>query len=301
MFSILGKTKSHSKQFELQTERLTEPDRNHRYGGRSFYFFDFDDNIMTLPTETFLYHKETGAPVGVSSSEYTTIRTEIGRAGPWEKYQINFDAEKGTYQNFRDQNLSWYRKYILRQEQAFVQEIREITRKPLEEWCGPSWNCFYHAVLNKRPIAVITARGHSPKTLKRGLNELVRSGALPHKPNILALYPVSYPKIRDVLLEGSIETPISVLKKRAIRAAVMKAFKVYGHNPFHRFGMSDDDPDNIRLVEDEMLIMKKEFPQTGFFIIEAMGGAIKKREVIIEVQTQNDAAPMSQTSFSLDL
>ena len=49
-----------SKQLELPIPRVAEPDRNFKDGGRSFYFFDFDDNVAFLTTPLFLFEKSTG-------------------------------------------------------------------------------------------------------------------------------------------------------------------------------------------------------------------------------------------------
>jgi hypothetical protein len=47
-------------QLELGETRKREPDRNLHRGGRSFYFFDFDDNIAFLTTPLILFHKDNG-------------------------------------------------------------------------------------------------------------------------------------------------------------------------------------------------------------------------------------------------
>ncbi|MFN9067243.1 MAG: hypothetical protein ACK5V3_08450, partial [Bdellovibrionales bacterium] len=48
-------------QLELGLQRAREMDRNFHLGGRSFYFFDFDDNIAFLPTPLVVFDKKTGA------------------------------------------------------------------------------------------------------------------------------------------------------------------------------------------------------------------------------------------------
>ena len=46
-------------QMELAIERSPEADRNRHLGGRSFYFFDFDDNVAFLSTPIILFHSQT--------------------------------------------------------------------------------------------------------------------------------------------------------------------------------------------------------------------------------------------------
>ena len=50
--------------------RQREPDRNFAHGGRSFYFFDFDDNVAFLTTPMFLFHRETKAEIQISSRQF---------------------------------------------------------------------------------------------------------------------------------------------------------------------------------------------------------------------------------------
>src|SRR4051812_26153300 len=89
-------------QLELSLPRDPERDRNLHLGGRSFYFFDFDDNIAFLTTSLILFHKETGSELAISSSEYAQVHTSIGKSGPYKDYEIRLDDRTGTYRNFRD-------------------------------------------------------------------------------------------------------------------------------------------------------------------------------------------------------
>ena len=58
------------RQLEFELSRRKERDRNFLRGGRSFYFFDFDDNVATLTTPIVLFHKDTGREVKLSSGEF---------------------------------------------------------------------------------------------------------------------------------------------------------------------------------------------------------------------------------------
>lgn len=72
------------------------------------------------------------------------------------------------------------------------------------------------------------------------------------------------------------------LKQVALRAAVREAIRVYGHNPHHRFGMSDDDPRNIEWILKEMKVLKRELPEMSFFIIQTHGEQMLKSEVFVD-------------------
>ncbi|MGZ3743226.1 MAG: hypothetical protein ACXWRE_14255 [Pseudobdellovibrionaceae bacterium] len=269
---------SQKKQLELGIQRPHEKDRNYDLGGRSFYFFDFDDNIAFLSTPLILFHKETGMELSVGSGEYAKIHPFIGRSGPYKNYETRLDDLRGTYRNFRDLPLSEIEK-IEGKKQFFVQDLAEALGFPDTQWKGPSWQCFYHATFNRRPISVITARGHHPETLKEGIRLLVEGRFLPHEPNYLSLFPVNHPPTRRLLGDKDLNMNAAELKQKAIRASVEKAIEVYGQNPHHRFGMSDDDPKNLQLIAEEMTRLKGDYPQMSFFLIATHEGDFVKYEI----------------------
>lgn len=267
-------------QLELPLERTREPDRNFHRGGRSFYFFDFDDNVAFLTTPMFLFHRETRQEIMISSREFGEQSAYIGRSGKFADYILDPDPAFGSFRCFRDKDLSWLEK-LLGRRQLFVQDLAASLGLPDVHWKGPSWSCFYHAVFNSRPLALITARGHHPKTIADGIRLWVNEGHLPQDPNYLAIYPVSHPGTKKHLqMEGNDSIPH--LKQRAIRAAVLKAIAVYGNSPHHRFGMSDDDPRNIEWITQEMQQLKREYPQMSFFIIQTHGDQVLKSEVFAD-------------------
>lgn len=270
--------RAHKGQLELGIHRAPEKDRNYHLGGRSFYFFDFDDNIAFLSTPLILFNKHTGEELSVGSGEYAKIHPLIGEPGPFQDYEIRFDDDTGTYRNFRDRDISEIEK-LEGHKQIFVQDLADALGYPDFQWKGPSWQCFYHATFNRRPISVITARGHHPETLKDGIQLLVQRQFLPHEPNYLSLFPVSHKPTRHVLGDTDFKMNPAQLKQKAIRASVEKALELYGSSPHHRFGMSDDDPKNIQLIGEEMTRLKADYPQMSFFMIATHDGNFVKHEI----------------------
>lgn len=278
--SLFNPKSSTATQLELPLERLREPDRNFARGGRSFYFFDFDDNVAFVTTPIFLFHKETGAEIRISSRELAQQSALIGKEGLFADYKFDHDPATGSFRCFRDKDITWLEQMMGR-KQMFVNDLSAALGLPEMQWKGPSWSCFYHAVFNSRPLALITARGHHPKTLQEGISMWVREGHLPQEPNYLAIYPVSHPEVKARLgLPESNDIPH--LKQKAIRAAVEQAVKVYGNNPHHRFGMSDDDPRNIDWIVKEMQELKREYSRMSFFIIQTHGEQMIKTEVFAD-------------------
>ena len=265
-------------QLELPIEREIEKDRNADRGGRSFYFFDFDDNVAFLSTPAIIFHRDTGAELKLSSGEFAQVHRNVGKDGPYSDYKIDLCDRNGTFRCFRDQDISWLRKR-LGKRQMFVQDLANALGFPDVQWKGPSWSCFYHATLNQRPVSVITARGHHPNTIREGIQLFVDRGFLPNEPNYLSIYPVTNPLIREELGDIKLDLSVAALKKSAIRASVEKAIETYGSSPFHRFGMSDDDPHNVELIVEEMKVLKAKYPEMSFFVIETQQGRFVKWEV----------------------
>ena len=272
-------TNNKKGQLELGPTHIKEPDRNFHRGGRSFYFFDFDDNLAFLKTPLILFHKSTKEELHLSSSEWALHHQSIGHDGPYEDYEINWDDATGTFRCFRDVQINEVEKQ-LGKKQTFVQDVMAaLGMNDAALWKGPSWDCFYHAVFNQRPISVITARGHSSDTLRAGIYEFVKAGYLPLEPNYLSLIGCSHKLVREALGDSEFKMSTAELKQKAIRHSVEKAIEVYGYSPHHRFGMSDDDPKNIQLIVEEMTRLKSKYPEMSFFMIETHGGQFIKHEI----------------------
>lgn len=285
-------------QLELAIERPKEADRNYHLGGRSFYFFDFDDNVAFLSTKLVLFHKETQQELHISSGEYAQHHHTIGKHGAFENFAIDFCNIKGTYRNFRDLDLHVIQQ-LQGKKQNFVQDIIEALGMPDFQWKGPSWSCFYHAAFNQRPISVITARGHAPQTIIEGIDQFLQAGLLPAKPNYLSIYPVSHVETRQALGDQELKQAVPSLKQAAIRASVEKAFQTYGYSPHHRFGMSDDDPKNVQLIFEEMTRLKSAYPEVSFFLIETEKGEYVKHEILHNNSTTGVKVESEHKQFSL--
>lgn len=270
--------KTKNAQMDMGFGHREEKDRNHHLGGRSFYFFDFDDNIAYLTTPIVIFHKKTGKEKLLSSAQWAQHHRDIGKDGLYLDYGVDFNEDTGSFRYFRDQKLSLMDK-LKRKKQIFVADVEEALRQADYAWKAPSWNCFYHATFNKRPMSVITARGHHPETIKAGIDLIVNRGHLPHSPNYLSIFPVSNIQVRrNQLADPDLKESVASLKKKAIRLSVERAIEVYGDKP-HRFGMSDDDPKNVELITEEMQSLKRDYPQMNFFVIQTFEHSYNKVEI----------------------
>ncbi len=257
-----------------------ERDRNFEKGGRSFYFFDFDDNVVHLPTKIILFNCETHEEFAVSTTEYASIHPSLGVAGSkWERFELR-DNPMGSYRNFREHP----KEHLDGKEQPLVEDMLTALKNPFLEWRGPSWDFFYKAVKNNRSISIITARGHHPHTIRRAINLLVQSRDLSVNPNYLSVYPVSHEATRNYLGDTENKLSTAELKKIAIKVAVHDAFECYGQNENHRFGMSDDDPANIALIIEAMRELKAIYPNNQFFVFNTFERQIVREEVMLEIK-----------------
>ncbi|MGZ3770010.1 MAG: hypothetical protein ACXVCR_07025, partial [Bdellovibrio sp.] len=246
-----------------------------------------------------LFHKNDRQEVQISSGDYAKYQHSIGVSGPYADYEIDFCDVTGTFRNFRDRHIDEIEK-LQGKKQVFVKDVAEALGFPDFQWKGPSWECFYHAAFNQRPLSVITARGHHPSTIKEGIQVFVQNKMLPIEPNYLSIYPVSHKQTRVSLGDAEFKEGTAELKQRAIRASVEKAIELYGYNPHHRFGMSDDDPRNIQLIVEEMTRLKSRFPEMSFFMIETQHGNFIKHEVKLGRSYGEKIESLSQLSFFED-
>ena len=257
-----------------------ETDRNFHLGGRSFYFFDLDDNVAFLSTPIIIFNKKTDAEIALSSGEFAKENRNIGISGLYADYYLNFNDAYGSFRHFRDKELH-PQEIKEGKKQGFVEDILKAMKQLDTNWKAPSWDYFYHATYNQRPVSLITARGHHPSTIIEGIDQMVKAGYLPNAPNYHSIYPVSNPEIRRGLGDLQLKKSVAELKKHAIRASVEKAIDQYGYSPFHRFGMSDDDHKNVELITEEMRDLKIKYPEMSFFVIETFKDSFSKREILI--------------------
>jgi hypothetical protein len=237
-------------------------------GSLSFYFFDIDDNLLFLPTKLYLWNAEIQQEQAISSGEFASIQNELGRPGKWQAWAVRGE----TFRDFRD------KPDLPAGEQAFVRDLLAASTESTA-WQGPSWPLLVHAATAQRPIAMVTARGHEPTTIEAGLQALADRGFLPGLPPILGIYTVTNEGVRMRLGTSDPTMTIPSIKKLAIKDAVDRALSLHGAAPPHRFGMSDDDPNNVVLAVSAMRDCKLKYPDKRFFVINTNHDEFVKLEI----------------------
>jgi hypothetical protein len=259
----------------------------------SFYFFDFDDNVMFLKTKVFVRNAVTRAEVALSTGEFALVYPQLGRPGRWEDFAL-FD---GTYRDFHDRpgdQLPGGAK------QPFVRDVEEAVATPGCSWQAPSWKLFVYACEHQRPLSIVTARGHAPETLQEGVRALVARGLLPREPNYHTIFPVGNDAVRRQLGDQQLDLTTPALKRLAIVRSVELALARYGPEPPHHFGMSDDDPQNVSLIIRAMTECKQRYRDKRFFVVNTHVGEMVKLEVFpVDQPVANQPIPPAAEPYAV--
>jgi hypothetical protein len=120
-----------------------------------YYAFDWDDNLMYMPTKIYLLDDK-GKTVGMSTEDFAEYRTEIGKEP--------FEYEGHTIVNF---DKDAFRDFRVPGDKAFISDAMKAET-------GPAWSDFVEAVNNGSIFSIITARGHTPSVLKNAVYNLIK-------------------------------------------------------------------------------------------------------------------------------
>lgn len=275
-------------QLELPFARHRTPDRNAERGGRSFYLFDFDDNLVHVDTRIFLFDRDTGAELPLSTRRFSEVSALVGKPGPFARYVVRDDDDTGSFRRFRD-----HEGLAAGEHQPFVQDLLTTLARPDHLWKGPSWPFFEHAVFNGRPVALITARGHDVAVIDEGVDLLCRAGHLHARPRWLGVYNVSNRRVREQIGDTELTRSVAERKRLALFDAVDRAMREHGENPHHRFGVSDDDATNLAVMVGAFVELKRKYPENAFFVIDASRRPVVKTEILHE-STRTQEVPEAE-------
>ena len=122
-----------------------------------YYAFDWDDNIVHMPTK-IIVKDEDGDEVGMSTDDFAEHRHHIGKE-PFEyKGKTIVGFGENPFRNFRTEG----------DKDFLVDSIRART--------GPAFDDFREAINNGSIFSIITARGHNPNTLKEAVYNYIIEG-----------------------------------------------------------------------------------------------------------------------------
>lgn len=122
-----------------------------------YYAFDWDDNIVHMPTK-IVVKDDNGEEVGMSTDDFAEHRHHIGKE-PFEyKGSTIVGFAENPFRNFRTEG----------DKDFLVDAMRAKT--------GPAFDDFREAINNGSIFSIITARGHNPNTLKEAVYNYIIDG-----------------------------------------------------------------------------------------------------------------------------
>ncbi len=127
-----------------------------------YYIFDWDDNILHMPTKIKMEHLEddgTWKPVEVSTGTFALVRADTKHyrapGGDWSKAFTNFEDAPDTTHFIED-------------------TVTALEKIEHGETPGPSYQALKKTLREGRLFAIVTARGHSPQTLERAVRVFIK-------------------------------------------------------------------------------------------------------------------------------
>lgn len=130
--------------------KLTEGFKGEGSPDMKYYAFDWDDNIVHMPTK-IMVKSEDGDEVGMSTDDFAEHRHHLGKE-PFEyKGETIVGFAEDPFRNFRTAG-----------DKDFLIDAMRAKE-------GPAFDDFREAINNGSVFSIITARGHNPNTLKQAV------------------------------------------------------------------------------------------------------------------------------------
>lgn len=249
------------------------------------YSFDWDDNILKMPTTIKMLKKTEGEwkPINVGTEDFAFFRNN-------KMYKL----DDGAFDNFID-------------DDSFIEDLEKALNT---KSYAPSFNKFKEALIYANPISIITARGHKPETLRKGMDIVISQTFSEDElgkmiDNIQQVFPELDGQELDVILKTYLDShdyhPVTSEKfadrfgldsgsavnpeenkKIALRDYVAKIVNKVGemvNTDYNKLsvGFSDDDLGNIRAIVDFIKeVLQAEFPEVDFVVYDTSEGGMNK-------------------------
>lgn len=125
-----------------------------------YYAFDWDDNILRMPTVIHMERLVDGdwVPTDVSTAEFAVVRSDS------ENYRLLNGDPAAAFSEFRDNGP--------RGGEAFLLDVKKAIA---ESRFAPAWNDFIECLTSGALFAIITARGHEPEGMRPGIEYIIDS------------------------------------------------------------------------------------------------------------------------------
>jgi len=134
-----------------------------------YYIFDWDDNILHMPTKIRLEHLDDDGvwrATDVSTSTFALVRSDT------EHYRPPKGGWNEAFRDFADPAVS---SDATDEQNCFILDTLDaLERVEHGEPPGPSYNALKKTLREGRLFAIVTARGHSPKTIERAVRVFIK-------------------------------------------------------------------------------------------------------------------------------
>ena len=255
------------------TGAITTEDTSSQLPRQKVYAFDFDDNILNMPTVILFTRKPTSpeaepwlSVVPVSTDTHAKVREKVGTnkykayyrpdrmGGAMETdssdpeaieidYKDYFEClEDGPNNAFRFFSDSKDKNYMLDDAKKILgSDLGGNLSNLCEDVLGPSFSDVIKACRTMSGASntyIITARSQSPETIYEVLSYLHSLGVIGHIPPLSNIHPVNYESNEG---ETTQELKLSVI------CSILDELSENG-NISNSFGFSDDDPKTFETV-----------------------------------------------------
>lgn len=122
-----------------------------------YYAFDWDDNVVHMPTKIILKNEE-GDEVKMSTDDFAEYRHDIGVKPFKYKGETIVGYSENPFRNFRTEG-----------DKDFLVDAMRAK-------LGPAFDDFREAINGGSIFSIITARGHNPNTLKQAVYNYIIDG-----------------------------------------------------------------------------------------------------------------------------
>jgi hypothetical protein len=232
-----------------------------------FYMFDWDDNLLYMPTEIMVKDDE-GGEIGMGTEDFAHLRSKFGSGEPFKyKGRMIVGLADNPFRYFRSG------------KKEFGQDVEKSKK-------AASWPDLTEAINSGSYLAIITARGHDPQVIKDTLRDLIDEGSggiskedlfrsLVERKELVGQEPLTMEEEVDDYIDNCLFYTVGYYystgsaKPEEIKAKAMTFFQSSGNdlvdsmndkletdgiNDFRfkaYFGFSDDDLKNIEFAKEK--------------------------------------------------
>ena len=136
-----------------------------------YYIFDWDDNILHMPTKILMEHRDADGewrPVELSTSTFALVRGDAEHYRP--PSEGGWDA---AFRCFADPERDG-------EPNHFIEDTMDALRRVADgEKPSPSYATFKKTLVEGRIFAIVTARGHAPATIERAVRLFIEYALTP--------------------------------------------------------------------------------------------------------------------------